>query len=201
MCNNLDQWKACEYADEDTFTTLVNTRGTGTLKLYSMNIRSLNKHKGEFVAYLSNLPPFDVHVLTEIRSRNIEMAQNLLEGYNFMHVKPNQNYYGGVGIFWRCDIQNCTQTDINFNHTCDCTRCKVEALMVNFTHWGIQYSLCGIYRHLNGNVNHFTAYLEKKWYSNLTDRFWIIAGDANIDLIRIENKEVQNHLTTLMSTN
>ena len=25
MCNNFDQWKACEYADEDTFTTLVNT--------------------------------------------------------------------------------------------------------------------------------------------------------------------------------
>ena len=29
--------------------------------------------------------------------------------------------------------------------------------------------------------------------------FWIIAGDAHIDLIRIENKEVQNYLTTLMS--
>ena len=78
-----------------------------------------------------------------------------------MYVKPNQNYYGGVGIFWRNDIQNFTQADMNFNHTCDCTRCKVEALMVNFTHWGIQYSLCGIYRHPNGNVNHFTADLEK----------------------------------------
>ena len=30
-------------------------------------------------------------------------------------------------------------------------------------------------------------------------RFWIIARDANIDLIRIENKEVQNYLTTLIS--
>ena len=29
--------------------------------------------------------------------------------------------------------------------------------------------------------------------------FWIIAGDANINLIRIEYKEVQNDLTTLMS--
>ena len=47
-----------------------------------------------------------------------------------MYVKPNQNYYGVVGIFWRNDIQNFTQTDINFNHTCDCTRCKVEALVL-----------------------------------------------------------------------
>ena len=61
------------------------------------------------VAYLSNLPPFDVLVLTEIGSRNIEIAHNLLEDYNFMDVKPNQNYYGGVGIFWRNDIQNFTQ--------------------------------------------------------------------------------------------
>ena len=36
------------------------------------------------VAYLSNLPIFDVLALTEIGSRNIEMTQNLLEGYSFI---------------------------------------------------------------------------------------------------------------------
>ena len=73
MCNSFDQWKACEYADEDTFATLVNTRGTGTLKLYSMNIRNLNKYKGGLVAYLSNLPPsFDVLVLKGMGWRYIE---------------------------------------------------------------------------------------------------------------------------------
>ena len=199
MSNMSDQWKACQYADEDTFTSLVNTWGTGTLKIYSMNVRSLNKHKGELVAYLSNLPIFEVLVLTEIGSRNIEMTQNLLEGYSFMYVKPNQNYYGGVGIYWRNDIQNFTQIDLKFNYTCDCTRCKVETLVVNFTHCGIQYSLCGIYRHPNGNVNHFTADLERMIQKFDRKRFWIIAGDVNIDLIRIENKEVQNYLTTLMS--
>ena len=157
MSNNSDQWKAYQYADEDTFTSLVNTWGTGTLKIYSMNVRSLNKHKGELAAYLSNLPIFDVLVLTVIGSRNIEMTQNLLEGYCFMYVKPNQNYYGGVGIYWRNDIQNFTRIDLNFDYTCDCTRCKVETLVVNFIHCGIQYSLCGIYRHPSGNVNHFTG--------------------------------------------
>ena len=199
MSNNSDQWKACQYADEDRFTSLVNTWGTWTLKLYSMNVRSLNKHKGELVAYLSNLPFFDVLVLTEIGSRNIEMTQNLLEGYSFIYVKPNQNYFGGVGIYCRNDIQNFTKIDQNFNYTCDCTRCKVETLVVNFTHCGIQYSLCGIYRHPNGNVNHFAADLERM--IQIFDRkgFWIIAEDVNIDLIGIENKEVQNYLTTLMS--
>ena len=33
---------------------------------------------------------------------------------------------------------------------------------------------------------------DRKW-------FWIIAGDVNIDLIRIENKEFQNYFITLMS--
>ena len=47
MCNNSDLWKVCQYAGEDTFSTLVNTWGSGTLKLYSLNLHSLNKHKGE----------------------------------------------------------------------------------------------------------------------------------------------------------
>ena len=46
MGNNSDQWKACQYADEDTFTSLVNKWGTGTLKLYSMNALSLNIELG-----------------------------------------------------------------------------------------------------------------------------------------------------------
>ena len=80
MSNNFDQWKACEYADEDTFATLSNIRETGTLKLYFMNIRSLNKYKGGLVASLSNLPPpFDVLVLKGIGWRYIEMAKNLSE--------------------------------------------------------------------------------------------------------------------------
>ena len=169
------------------------------MKIYSMNVCSLNKHKGKLVAYLSNLPIFDVLVLTEIGSRNIEMTQNLLEGYSFMYVKTNQNYNGGVGIYGRNDIQNSTQIDLNFNYTCDCIRCKVETLVVNFTHCGIQCSLCGIYRHPNGNVNHFTVDLVRMIQKFDRKRFWIIAGDVNIDLIRIENKEVQNYLTTLMS--
>ena len=43
-----------------------------------------------------------------------------------MYVKPNQNYYGGAGIYWRNDIQNLTQIDLNFKYTCYCIRWKVE---------------------------------------------------------------------------
>ena len=65
-------WEPCRYGDEDIFNDLSNECGIGTLKVFSMNIRSLPKHKGELVAYLSNLPLFDILVLTEIGSRNID---------------------------------------------------------------------------------------------------------------------------------
>ena len=55
-----DQWKPCRYGDEDTFWDLSRECGTGTLKIFSVNIRSLSKHNGELVAYLSNLPLFDI---------------------------------------------------------------------------------------------------------------------------------------------
>ena len=45
-------------------------------KMFSMNIRSLPKHKGELVAYLSNSPLFDILVLTEIGARNMDLTAN-----------------------------------------------------------------------------------------------------------------------------
>ena len=81
------------------FNDLSNECGIGTLKVFSMNIRSLPKHKGELVAYLSNLPLFDILVLTEIGSRNIDLARNLLPGYDFMYViYTNEKYSWGSGI-------------------------------------------------------------------------------------------------------
>ena len=71
-----------------------------------MNIRSLPKHKGELVAYLSNLPLFDILVLTEIGARNIDLTANLLTGYDFLYVLPDKNTHGGVGIYWRDRLTN-----------------------------------------------------------------------------------------------
>ena len=63
----------------------------GTLYEYTY----FGKHKGELISYLFISPTLEVLVPTEISSRKIEMMQNVLNGYNCMPVKPNQNENGG----------------------------------------------------------------------------------------------------------
>ena len=109
-----DQWKPCRYGDEDTSWDLTRDCGTGTLKIFSMHIRSLPKHKGELFAYLSNLPLFDILDLGEIGARNIDLTANFLTGYDFLYVLPDKNTHGGVGIHWRDRLTNLAVSEMNF---------------------------------------------------------------------------------------
>ena len=194
-----DQWKPCRYGDEDTFWDWTRECGTGTLKIFSMNIRSLPKHKGELVAYISNLPLFDILVLTEIGARNIDLTANLLTGYDFLYVLPDKNTHGGVGIYWRDRLTNLAVSEMNFAKTCDCPRCEIESLVVDFTHRGTPYTLCALYRHPNGNTDHFTGDFERLVAKFDKKRHWILSGDININLLHYDTDDVQKYLTTLLS--
>ena len=112
-----DQWKPCRYGNGDTFWDLSRECGTGTLKIFSMNIKSLPKHKGELVVYLFNLPIFDNLVLTEIGARNIDLTANLLAGYDFLYVLTDKNTHGGIGIYWKDRLTNLAVSEMNFAKT------------------------------------------------------------------------------------
>ena len=161
-----------------------------------LNIRTLPKHKGELVAYLSNLPLFDILVLTEIGSRNIDLARNLLPGYNFMYVIPTKNTHGGVGLYWKASLSSFMVNDLKFTKTCDCPRCEIESLVVDFTHQDTDYTLCSLYRHPNGNGNHFTNDLERLVAAFDKKKNSILTGDININLIHYDLDNVQNYITT-----
>ena len=94
-----ENWRECQYCDEDQFGKFDSDVGQGALRIFSMNIQSLPKHKEELLAYLSNLSRFDVLVLTEIGARNIDLTVNFFGGYNFLYILPDKNVYGGVGIY------------------------------------------------------------------------------------------------------
>ena len=42
---------------------------------------------------------FDIIVLTEIVTRNIELVKHLFDNYELHYVLPLNNLYGGVGIY------------------------------------------------------------------------------------------------------
>ena len=70
------------------------------LNVILMNTRSLPKRYGELLCMLSVLETrFDVIILTEIGARNLTTVQNIMNEYNFYYVIPENNFYGGVGIY------------------------------------------------------------------------------------------------------
>ena len=88
--------------------------------------------------------------------------------------------------------------EINIVLQCDCRKCEVESLFVEFMFNGTMYTVGGIYRHRNGNVSHFVSALECVLHINET-RATVLAGDMNIDSIKFSNEDVMSYMSTLMS--
>ena len=89
--------------------------------------------------------------------------------------------------------------EINIVLECDCMKCEVESLFVEFMFNGAMYTVGGIYRHPPGNVSHFVAALECVLHKFNTNRINVLAGDMNIDIIKFSNEDVMFHMSTLMS--
>ena len=108
--------------------------------------------------------------------------------------------YGGVGIYVSSNINNVLVLDnIAVEKTCLCPKCKIESLFLNFSYMNENYVIGGIYRHPNGIVNHFVNDLENTLVKFDNKTTIIIAGDMNVDLIKFENDNTINYLTTLLS--
>ena len=147
----------CQYHDDEEYIR----KGCNTenyVNIFSMNIRSLPKHGGEITVFLNTLQSdFKVIVLCEIGARNISTVENLFPGYDLYCVLPQNNMFGGVGIYLHRDLEHVKIIDgLYVDKTCHCSKCKIESIFVSFTYLRREYVVGGIYRHPKGNVNHFT---------------------------------------------
>ena len=59
--------------------------------------------------------------------------------------------------------------------------------------------MCAIYRHPNGNIEHFTNDIDILCQKIDPNRIQLLVGDINIDLIRYEENKILSYLTMLMS--
>ena len=197
---NPNQNYSCQYYDENEFI-IKNRNGDSFLNVFSLNIRSLPKNGGELLNFLGNLKTeFRIIILTEIGSRNLTVVEKLFPNYTFFHKIPHKNNWGGVGIYVHNSLSNVGLLDeINIALECDCTKCEVESLFVEFMFNGAMYTVGGIYRHPNGNVSHFVTALECVLHKINETRTTVLAGDMNIDIIKFSNEDVMSYMSTLMS--
>ena len=77
------------YYTHDTFNTKFSDGYSTSLSLFHLNVKSLNKNSEELVQYISCLNfSFDILVLSEIWTYNIDLFRNLFPGYFFYYSLP-----------------------------------------------------------------------------------------------------------------
>ena len=142
---------------------------------------------------------FDIILLTEIGTRNIDVVKHLFENYEFYYVLPSNNLYEGVGIYFIKNVHSLEMLDISIEKSCHCTKCEIESLVATFCYGGEIYTICGINRHPNGNTRHFVQDLEIVLNKIGPSATTIVTGDITIDIIKFENGKTCNYLSTLLT--
>ena len=82
-----------------------------------------------------------------------------------------------------------------------CNNCTVENKWWKLTCGKKSYTIASIYRHPNGNIDHFVESLNRQISKVDKNSTCIIAGDVNIDLIKTNNKKVNSYTDTLLEQN
>ena len=195
---------SCKYYDENNFPQLLKDYETHDLKIFHLNIRSLNKHIFELKAYLSCLnTEFDIILLTETGKANINLINNEFPDYE-MYIDPPTTNKGGAGILIKkskFDSIEELAVDCQVKNSCGCSGCLIESKLIKVTVKSTSILIGSIYRHPNGNVSHFNDSLLN--VINKLDKkdTFIIGGDMNIDLLKMQSNSTENYFNNLIENN
>ena len=171
------------------------------LSIFHLNIRSLNSKQRSFCQFMDLLDvEFDIIVLSEIWSYNLDYYQNILDGYSLYSDLPSKSNIGGLGMFIKktlnCKLRNdllmTAQTDI-----------RIENLWFEIEKNRKKYIVGGIYRHPNQSIQSFTNLLEQNLIKiNKGKTPCFITGDFNIDFLKAENNRIiMDYLNNLLLYN
>jgi len=143
---------------------------------------------------------FDIIVLSEIWSYNLDYYQNILDGYSLYSDLPSNSNIGGLGMFIKktlnCKLRNdllmTAQTDI-----------RIENLWFEIEKNRKKYIVGGKYRHPNQSIQSFTNLLEQNLIKiNKGKTPCFITGDFNIDFLKAENNRIiMDYLNNLLLYN
>ena len=194
---------SCKYYNEDKFNSMLPNHQEKSLKVFHLNIRSLNKHCHELEAFLSCLNcKFDVLLLTEIGNTNKELIENVFDNYNFYY---EHSIYkkGGAGLLIkkeRFDEIEISENKVKLNCS-NCSNCIVESIFADLKYNDNVITVGSVYRHPSGSVPHYNDSLNQCLNKFNDKNMFIIGGDINIDLLKTNNTYTQNYVDTMLSYN
>ena len=170
------------------------------LSVFHLNIHSLNSKQRAFCTFIHLLEiEFDVIILSEIWTHNLEFYHNILDGYSLHYDLPNNSMVGGIGMFVKNSLNSKLRPDLHL----PTNNQKIENLWIEVTKNRIKYIIGGIYRHPNQKIQDFTVLLESNLAKISKDKTpCIIAGDINIDFLKAETcKDIEMYLNNLIVHN
>ena len=142
-------------------------------------------------------------MLSEIGKYNIAPMGNVFKlmfnDYEFYYKTPPKNPKGGVAIFIKSTIDPDNvriRYDLVLTMDCDCTKCQVESIFLDL-YLDEPYTVGCIYRHPNGNTEHFSEALQNSMSKIKHKGPVILSGDQNINLISYTNNHVKAYTDTL----
>ena len=103
---NMPIMNECQYYTEERLRNVIE-HNKFELSILHLNIRSMDKHLGELMAFIANLDfNFDVIALTEIGAKNIpNRLATIRDRYTGEYMLPKTNRYGGACILVKKGIE------------------------------------------------------------------------------------------------
>ena len=203
MLSNSENLSSCKYYSDSQFKENIPCKAPA-LSVFHLNIRSLPKNHIQLIAYMESLSyKFDIILLTEIGSSNVDYLDNILPDYHFDYVSPSLRC-GGAGIYYRniFSLLNVKKQVISSHLSCTCDNCQIEDIWLELSYNNKPFCVASCYRHPKGNIKHFVDALEKCLLSPSIIPFTILGGDFNIDLLKIDNCSIVNdYISVIMGHN
>ena len=184
----------CNYHDEESFNKMANSRKLA-LSLIHINLGSSIRNYSLFKAHLTNLlVKYDVIAISEAGVKNIEIARNVFQGYQFYYKEPtHKTTKGGTAIFIKSEIEGVSiRTDLELKLS------LVEDIWLEINNLIIGV----IYRHPTSNLNIFVQALDNSLDNIIKEnKLTVVCGDININLLQQNSLHVKQYTDTLLSHN
>ena len=187
-----------KYYRPDEFLSLKLKKNTFTV--FHLNIASLQAHIDELKALLALLDhPFDIIGITEtkIRENHETLIPIDLDNY-FFHSVHTKTHFGGSGIYVRKHLEYDIRKDLIKSE-----ENTGEAIFAQITHDSHKKIVAGvIYRHhtpIKSFVDNFVLDILAK-VSKEKQKIWILLGDFNIDLLKIDSHEDSNYFYNILTS-
>ena len=195
----------CSYYDDMGINNLYKKHIPSCLKMFHVNIESFYQHGTELSVYLKCLSlEFDIICLTEIRHTTRGIIEKDFPDFHIFIDDPS-TAKGGVALLLRKNrFSQISEIDKNSDQhlkkTCNCTKCLIESKWINCKSNDLNIVIGGVYRHPNGDVDHFNNAMKNTISKINKNTLAIILGDINIDLIQENNSKVNAYLNNFLNT-